>query len=46
MDLINHIVDKDLLVRRLDLTVNHVVKEANANRHPTPPQLYLFTDYE
>ncbi len=46
VDLFDRIVNKDLLVRRLNLTVNHVVNEANANRRSTPMQLDLFTDYE
>ena len=46
VDLFDRIVDKDLLVRRLNLTVNHVVNEEEANRRTTPTQLDLFTDYE
>ena len=46
MDLFDRIVNKDLLVRRLNLTVNHVVNEADANRRTTLLQLDLFTDYE
>ena len=46
VELFDRIVNKDLLVRRLSLTVNHVVNEADANRHTTPTQLDLFTDYE
>ena len=46
VDLFDRIVNKDLLVRRLNLTVNHVVNEADANRRTTPTQLDLFTDYE
>jgi DNA polymerase V len=46
VDLFDRIVNKDLLVRRLNLTVNHVVNEADANRRTTPLQLDLFTDYE
>ena len=46
MELFDRIVNKDLLVRRLNLTVNHVVNEADANRRSTPLQLDLFTDYE
>lgn len=40
------IVNPDLLVRRLNLTVNHVVSEASVNQHQEPQQLDLFTDYE
>ena len=46
VELFDRIVNKDLLVRRLNLTVNHVVNEADANRRSTPLQLDLFTDYE
>ena len=46
VDLFDRIVNKDLLVRRLNLTVNHVVNEEEANRRTTPLQLDLFTDYE
>ena len=46
VDLFDRIVNKDLLVRRLNLTVNHVVNEEEANRRTTSTQLDLFTDYE
>jgi len=46
VELFDRIVNKDLLVRRLNLTVNHVVNEEEANRRTTPTQLDLFTDYE
>ena len=46
VEMFDRIVNKDLLVRRLNLTVNHVVNEADANRRTTPTQLDLFTDYE
>ena len=35
-----------MLIRRLNLTTNHVVDEASAKQHQTPQQLDLFTDYE
>lgn len=44
--LFDRIVNRDLLVRRLNLTVNHVVNESEANRRSTPLQLDLFTDYD
>lgn len=46
-DLYVKIVNPNLLVRRINLTVNHVVSEENA-ASITPPseQLDLFTDYE
>jgi len=46
VELFDRIVNKDLLVRRLNLTVNHVVNEEEAKRRTTPTQLDLFTDYE
>ena len=46
VEMFDRIVNKDLLVRRLNLTVNHVVNEEEANRRTTPTQLDLFTDYE
>ena len=45
-ELYDRIVNKDLLIRRLNLTVNHVVDEASVNHHTVPEQLDLFTDYE
>ena len=44
--LFDSIVNKNLLVRRLNLTVNHVVDEATAGMTPRSQQLDLFTDYE
>jgi len=46
VELFDRIVNNDLLIRRLNLTVCHVVNEADANRHAAPIQLDLFTDYE
>ncbi len=47
MNLFDRIVNKDLLVRRLNLTVNHVVNELSANaKTQQPQQLDLFTDYD
>ena len=46
-ELFNRVVNKDLLIRRLNLTVNHVVPETAAqSQHNQPRQLDLFTDYE
>ena len=40
-------VNPDLLIRRLNLTTNHVVSEASVSaQNRTPLQLDLFTDYE
>lgn len=47
MELYNRIVNPDLLVRRLNLTTNHVISEERANsRRKEPIQLDLFTDYK
>ena len=46
-ELFDHCVNPDLLIRRLNLTTNHVVSEASvAVQQKTPLQLDLFTDYE
>ena len=39
-------VNPDLLVRRLNLTVNHMVSQDAATENQAPQQLDLFTDYE
>ncbi len=46
MTLFDRIINKDLLVRRLSLTVNHVVDEKSVEQDSLPQQLDLFTDYE
>jgi DNA polymerase V len=47
MSLYDRIVDHDLLIRRLNITTNNIIKEAEArNRSKVPIQLDLFTDYE
>ena len=46
MDLYERIVDRELLVRRIYLTANHVIDEAQAGGKETYEQLNLFTDYE
>ena len=38
-------VGKDLLIRRISLTANHMISELEASRK-APLQLDLFTDYE
>ena len=46
-ELFDRCVNPDLLVRRLNLTTNHVVSEATvAVQDAAPQQLDLFTDYE
>ena len=45
VELIERIVDKDLLVRRLYITATHVIPESE-KQEQTAQQLDLFTDYE
>ncbi len=45
-ELYDRIVNPDLLVRRLTLSINHLVKEDRVNINNKPEQLDLFTDYE
>ena len=44
--LYDRIVNPNLLIRRLNLTANHVVSEQSAQKKETYEQLTLFTDYE
>jgi len=46
MDLYNRIVDENLLVRRINITANHVVNEQIEKEENSYEQLDLFTDYE
>lgn len=47
MELYDRIVNPDLLVRRLNLTTNHVISEEKAkSQRKEPLQLDLFTDYD
>ena len=46
MDLYDRIVDQELLVRRIYITVNHVVEESSISRQESFEQMDLFTDYE
>lgn len=46
MELFEHIVDKDLLIRRVNITVNHVVDEVSVDKADGFKQLDLFTDYQ
>lgn len=46
MGLYERIVDKNLLVRRVTVTANHVAEERLAVREDGYEQLDLFTDYE
>lgn len=46
-ELYDRCVNSDLLIRRLNLTTNHVVSETSISaQDKTPQQLDLFTDYE
>ena len=46
MDLHSRIVDKNLLVRRINITANNVVNEKNIEKVKAYEQLSLFSDYE
>lgn len=45
MELFERIVDKNLLVRRINITVNHVVDESTVRNEDNNEQLDIFTDY-
>lgn len=44
--LFDRIVNPILLVRRITVSANHVISEADVQQAPKPVQLSLFTDYE
>lgn len=44
-ELFERIVDKNLLIRRVNITANHVVDEAAVQKEDSFEQLDLFTDY-
>jgi DNA polymerase V len=46
MDLYTRIMDENLLVRRINITANHVVNENTVGKEKSYEQLDLFTDYE
>lgn len=46
MELYSRIVDKNLLVRRINITANHVEDEKGVLKEESYEQLNLFTDYE
>lgn len=46
MELYDRIIDKDLLVRRLNLTMNRVICESDAAKQNAPVQYDLFVDYD
>ena len=45
LELYDRIMDKNLLARRLSITVNHLIAEADILKQDTVEQLDLFTDY-
>ena len=46
MDLYDRIVNPSLLIRRLNISANHVVPEQFVKNEPQVEQLDLFTNYE
>lgn len=46
MDLYDQIVNKNLLVRRINLAANHVIREKDVVKKTEYEQLSLFSDYE
>ncbi len=46
MDLYDRIVDENLLIRRINITANHVVSATTGESRQSFEQLDLFTDYE
>lgn len=44
-ELFDSIVDKNLLIRRINVTANHVIEETAMPKEPEAEQLDLFTDY-
>lgn len=47
IDLFHRIVNKELLVRRINISMNRIISEDNSKANKTAPvQLDLFTDYE
>lgn len=46
MELYERIINKDLLVRRVNITANNVVNVLNAQKENTFEQIDLFTDYK
>lgn len=45
-ELYDHIINPDLLVRRLTLSINHLMNEEDVKSKPQAMQLDLFTDYD
>ena len=45
-DLFDRIVDKGLLIRRMNITANHVLRESDAPPLPDSQQMSMFIDYK
>lgn len=45
MDLFDRIVNKNLLCRRINISVNNLISEEKAKEYKQVEQLDLFTDY-
>lgn len=46
LELFDRIVNKDLLVRRVNISANHIMNESDVEEKPKYEQLDLFSDYE
>ena len=46
MELYNRIIDKSLLVRRINVVANHVMREEDVVKEDSYRQLDIFTNYE
>ena len=46
MELYNRIIDKSLLVRRINVVANHVMQEEDVVKEDSYRQLDIFTNYE
>lgn len=46
LELFDKIVNKDLLVRRVNISANHIMNESDVEEKPKYEQLDLFSDYE
>lgn len=46
MEIFDRIITPELLVRRINITTNHVINENKTSERQQPIQLDLFTDYE
>ena len=46
LSLFDRIIDKELTVRRINITANHILHESLCSEKNAPEQMDLFTDYE